>query len=196
MYTQTLCSIVPSQPDYASVKSKFPGLKDTNVNGTLTGQIQRMLDNIDTLSGPGSSKTLLDGFGVKAGDIANLDPDTRTKLSEKVTNRYMSAIKEAAGDTMGSFADVYGNLTGDAATEASPNGTTTATASGSIGSFMGPQPDQTGTATAASAVDPAGTLADILMRSVAYRIPATNAAHEATTEDPKVATAAPATPAV
>jgi len=172
MYIQTLCSIVPTQTDYATVKAKFTGLEDTNVTGTMTNQIQRMLNNIDTLSGPGSSKTLLDRAGVKAGDIANLSPDDRTRLAEKVTNRYMSAIKEAAGDTSGGFADLYGNYKD----EASAGGAvTTGTAAAAVppvepGVSTGPYgPTQSGDDD--KSADPAGVLVDIVMRSVAFQLP-------------------------
>lgn len=159
MYVQNLSSIIPTQADQNTVRAKYPGLKDTNVSGTLTNQIDRMLDNIDILAGPGSAKTLLDGFGVAKSGIASLDPDTRTRLAEKVTNRYMSAIKEAAGDTSGSFADVYGNVMG-ASQSPAPAGS---------GALPPPGPgaqDRTAEASSAGAV---GALADILMRSVAYR---------------------------
>jgi len=173
MYTQTLCSIVPTQADYAAVKSKFSTLKDTNVSGTLASQIQRMLDNIDTLSGPGSSKKLLDGAGIKASDIAGLAPDDRTRLSEKVTNRYMSAIKEASGDTTGGFADVYGNYRSGAAdggTTVAPNPVGDATAPTHAG-VPGGSP---GTALGAPDVPPpdASGLVDILLRSVAFGLDA------------------------
>lgn len=169
MYTQNLCTIVPTQADFAAAKAKHSSLKDTNVSGTMTNQIQAMLSNIDALSGPGSSRILLDGFGIKSGDIASLDPDTRTRLSEKVTNRYMSAIKESAGDTSGTFADAFGNALDDART-----------VDGGVPAPMGSTGPGQGAAEGTDAMttaskkpagdDPGGDLADILMRSVAYRL--------------------------
>ncbi|MGF6492264.1 hypothetical protein ABIE56_000417 [Luteibacter sp. 621] len=169
MYTQNLCTIVPTQADFAAAKAKHADLKPTNVSGTMTDHIQRMLDNIDALSGPGSAKTLLDGFGVKAGDIASLDPDTRTHLAEKVTNRYMSAVKESAGDTSGTFADAFGNALGD-----TPNGVAgSPPMAGAQGAAQGASDTTDSNATASGTPtgnDPGGDLADILMRSVAYRL--------------------------
>ena len=173
MYTQTLCSIVPTQADYAAARSKFSALKDTNVNGTLANQIGRMLDNIDTLSGPGSAKKLLDGVGVKASDIANLSADDRVRLSEKVTNRYMSAIKEAAGDTAGGFADIYGNyrvdsVNGDASVS-EPGAATTTVASAGTGPALNPG-DAASSAVAPQAPDPATALVDLLVRSMGLEV--------------------------
>lgn len=169
MYTQNLCSIVPTQADYATVKSKFSTLKDTNVSGTMTRQIQRMLDNIDTLSGSGSAEKLLDGAGVKDSDIANLSPDERARLSEKVTNRYMSAIKEAAGDTGGSFADVYGNCKDAAAASGSSVSPRAATppkaASAGAGTAASPA-DGSSAAVDPQGPGPAAALVDLLVRSM------------------------------
>lgn len=163
VYIQNLCTINPTSADLASLKHAYPNLEDVNVSGTMTAQIERMLRNIDTLSGPGASRTLLDGAGVSAGGIAGLSADARTRLCEKVTNRYMSAIKEAVGDTLGSFADVYGNVLGGPAGAGPENVPTvpgTDSASGSQADINAP--------VQVAPVD-AGALADILMRSVAFR---------------------------
>lgn len=161
MYIQTLqTTLAPTQADYAKVNETFSNLKSTTSSGSMTGNISRMLDNLDTLAGRGASTTLLDGFGVKRGDIASLDPDTRTRLNEKVTNRYLSAIKEAAGDTSGGFADVYGNMTGDGTSAAHDVSAPQAEAGVPSQEVTGP--------TMSPAQDP-DVLADILMRSIAYK---------------------------
>jgi len=77
-----------------------------------------------------------------------------------VTNRYLSAIKEAAGDTSGGFADVYGNMTGDGTSAAHDVSAPQAEAG---------VPSQEVTGPAMSPAQDPDVLADILMRSIAYK---------------------------
>gem|GEM_PF-6162482 len=116
MYIQSLnITLIPTDADRDAVKSKFGALIDPNATNSRTETIHRFMRNIDILSGKGAAQKVLDGAGITAGDISSLDPDSMTRLTERFENRYLSAIKEAAGDTKGGFSDVYGRCVDDTA---------------------------------------------------------------------------------
>lgn len=114
VYIQSLnITLIPTDADRDAVTKKFGTLIDPNATNSKTETIHRFMRNVDILSGTGAAQKVLDGAGITAGDIQSLDPDSMTRLTERFENRYLSAIKEAAGDTQGGFADVYGRCVDD-----------------------------------------------------------------------------------